>query len=170
MFPKAPLRSEAGKHTGVTFIITSLCEARLIRDAEVRDRELYSSGNWNLKGILLRACVFCRNWVHGKTTCSLINAHRLLVREWDSRKSCSSQMMLKQNWIRWRQSWRWWNCRSLSCWRNRRSWTPGKKNSCRSWREPAARPSPLDPANLPNHHSANRTYSTMRSQVSLIHS
>lgn len=31
------LRNEAGKHTGVTFIIISLCEAQLIRDADVRD-------------------------------------------------------------------------------------------------------------------------------------
>ncbi len=43
MFPNALLRSEAGKHTGVTFIITSLCEARLIRDAEVRDTGNYTA-------------------------------------------------------------------------------------------------------------------------------
>lgn len=43
MFLNAPLRSEAGKHTGVTFIITSLCEAWLIRDAEVRDTGNYTA-------------------------------------------------------------------------------------------------------------------------------
>ncbi len=43
MFSNAPLRSEAGKHTGVTFIIASLCEARLIRDAEVRDTGNYTA-------------------------------------------------------------------------------------------------------------------------------
>lgn len=37
IFLNAPLRRETGKHSGVTFIIASLCDARLIREAEVRD-------------------------------------------------------------------------------------------------------------------------------------
>lgn len=61
-----PLSSEAGKHTGVTFIIISLCEARLIRDAEVRDTGNYAAVLPGILEKLLRACVLCRKRVHGR--------------------------------------------------------------------------------------------------------